>query len=141
MKTCGKCKQKKYLSEFADNKEKNDGKQYQCRQCQKKYRSDHYKKNKKKIIGQIKKRKIFIRDYVWSIKCKSSCADCGESDPVVLEFDHLGVKNFSIALAATNGYSIEKINSEIEKCEIICANCHRRRTFSRGGWEREELVE
>ena len=58
------------------------------------------------------------------------CVDCGETDPVVLEFDHLAAKSFDI------GQSIDRrpwaaILAEIEKCEVVCANCHRRRTAIR----------
>jgi hypothetical protein len=55
------------------------------------------------------------------------CADCGESDPIVLEFDHLGDKLFNIGEALTYR-NWESILAEIEKCEVVCANCHRRRT-------------
>ena len=58
------------------------------------------------------------------------CCDCGETDPVVLEFDHLTDKSFGIAggLRYRNWASVL---AEIEKCEVVCANCHRRRTAIR----------
>ena len=58
--------------------------------------------------------------------------DCGESDPLVLEFDHLRDKSFAISRGwADRGW--ESILREIEKCEVVCANCHRRRTLTRRG--------
>lgn len=58
------------------------------------------------------------------------CVDCGESDPLVLEFDHLRDKTFNIARAMPDrGW--DSILAEIEKCEVVCANCHRRRTLRR----------
>jgi len=59
------------------------------------------------------------------------CVDCGESDPVVLEFDHRDVaaKSFMIADAVRNGTSVATIMAEVEKCDVRCANCHRRRTW------------
>ncbi|GAB3633424.1 hypothetical protein GCM10027421_27770 [Microbacterium shaanxiense] len=71
-----------------------------------------------------------------------ACTDCGESDPVVLDFDHLpGVdKRFEISRAvsaSTRSWSL--IESEIAKCEVVCANCHRRRTSERAG-HRKHLI-
>lgn len=57
------------------------------------------------------------------------CVDCGENDPVVLEFDHVrGEKEFNIADVARNAVGREKLQEEIQKCEVRCANCHRRKT-------------
>jgi hypothetical protein len=60
------------------------------------------------------------------------CVDCGEADLDVLDFDHVrGAKLFTIAMAVRNGRSLQAIISEIEKCEVRCANCHRRVTRRR----------
>jgi len=70
------------------------------------------------------------------------CADCGEPDPVVLEFDHLpGVdKRFDIARSVTaSTRSWTAILYEIAKCEVVCASCHRRRTARRAG-HRKHLI-
>ncbi len=68
------------------------------------------------------------------------CVACGETDPVVLEFDHLGDKLFVIghALPYRNWQSIL---DEIEKCDVVCANCHRRRTARRRGSLRALLTQ
>jgi hypothetical protein len=68
------------------------------------------------------------------------CADCGEVDPIVLEFDHLGGKLFDIGTALPC-QSWASILAEIEKCEVVCANCHRRRTKRRQGAMRVILSE
>ena len=60
------------------------------------------------------------------------CADCGEADPIVLEFDHLKDKAFNIG-ASLSGRSWASILDEIAKCDVVCANCHRRRTARRKG--------
>jgi hypothetical protein len=67
------------------------------------------------------------------------CVDCGEHDPLVLEFDHLGDKRFTIGRALPDR-SWESLLAEIEKCEVVCANCHRRRTARRLGSVRALLV-
>ncbi len=67
------------------------------------------------------------------------CVDCGETDPVVLEFDHLRDKLFDIGqkLAVRSWTSVL---AEIEKCEVVCVNCHRRRTARRRGTLRAVLT-
>jgi hypothetical protein len=69
--------------------------------------------------------------YVWTLLEKGSCCDCGETDPVVLEFDHIGEKRKSVCDLARYGCSILTLQAEIAKCEIRCVSCHRRR--HRGG--------
>lgn len=62
------------------------------------------------------------------------CVDCGESDPVVLDFDHLRDKTKNVTAMLNSTWP--RIRREIEKCEVVCANCHRRRTAARGGFYR-----
>jgi hypothetical protein len=60
--------------------------------------------------------------------------DCGERDPIVLEFDHVrGKKKEIVSFLITQGYSLKTIAEEIAKCQVICANRHRRRTARRAG--------
>jgi hypothetical protein len=61
------------------------------------------------------------------------CVDCGETDTVVLEFDHLRDKVAGISVLANRQVDWEVIAAEIEKCDVVCANCHRRRTCARLG--------
>ena len=70
------------------------------------------------------------------------CADCGALDIRVLEFDHVqGVKYGDVGRILTNATSWPRIEAEIAKCEVRCANCHRIKTAERGHWWRVELVE
>lgn len=65
------------------------------------------------------------------------CVDCGEDDVIVLEFDHVrGKKKRTVASMLVQGYSFEKILLEIAKCDVRCANCHRRKTAKKGNWLR-----
>lgn len=94
----------------------------------------HYEANKEKMKARIKVRKIQHKAKLRSLVCRylldNPCVDCGESDPVVLEFDHLdpALKSFNIGQGISAGLSEAKIVSEIRKCEVRCANCHRRKT-------------
>jgi len=62
------------------------------------------------------------------------CAECGERDPRVLEFDHIEPRNkaYAVSKLFANGYSwgAEKLRAEIRKCRVICANCHRKHTIA-----------
>jgi hypothetical protein len=68
------------------------------------------------------------------------CIDCGEIDPLVLEFDHLGDKNFNIAHGLRDR-NWQTVLDEIAKCDVVCANCHRRRTALRAGFARAVVAQ
>jgi hypothetical protein len=88
---------------------------------------------RKQLIRQNNDRQVarmMIREFKWRYKRFVGCKDCGEKDPVVLDFDHVrGDKSFQLANAPQFGHTLEPIKREIRKCEVRCANCHRRRTF------------
>lgn len=73
------------------------------------------------------------------IKLEAGCADCGYAEnPVALDFDHIdpSTKLFQVGRKVSN--SIESLLAEIDKCEVVCANCHRIRHFfttSKLGWQ------
>lgn len=101
----------------------------------------HYDRHKQRYVDRAlkftnqarKRNKRFIRDHL----AGHPCIDCGESDPVVLDFDHVfGVKYRTISKMVSMGYGLRSIKREIAKCEVRCANCHRRVTHRR----RKELA-
>jgi hypothetical protein len=59
--------------------------------------------------------------------------DCGQTfPPYVMDFDHVrGEKKYNVGLMASSGYSLKMIAAEIQKCDLVCANCHRIRTHQR----------
>lgn len=70
----------------------------------------------------------FLADY----KRTHPCVDCGEDDPIVLDFDHVkGKKKMSLCQMKSAGMSLRLIEEEIAKCEVRCSNCHRRVTHAR----------
>lgn len=96
----------------------------------------HYEANKELIINRAKINNILAiernKKYKELFLLKNPCVDCGESDPVVLEFDHVnGIKKKNISDMVKDGYSLKLIQEEMNKCEIRCANCHRRITYQR----------
>lgn len=133
MKRCTMCKTEKALSEFNRHKGRKDGLQNMCRHCNsarsRQYYVDHHDKHR--VVMRAKNAAYVQRahEYVLRILLQSSCA-CGESDPLVLDFDHRDptTKELDISHAIQNGWSPMRLEVEIGKCDIVCANCHRRRT-------------
>lgn len=136
-KYCGKCQKTKPLSEFSKNPHKKLGVQAWCRECSRKENNRRYKEDPKYKIRinknntEVRKRN---RQFIWDYLSSHPCVDCGEKDPVVLEFDHVrDSKSFNMA-TGSRWLSLEKIKKEIEKCDIRCANCHRRKTALERGY-------
>jgi len=98
----------------------------------------HYVANRDKVIAKAKeysiKVRVRIRAFITAHLKANPCVDCGEANIIVLEFDHIGDdKDFNLSDAARKGVSMKKLNAEIAKCEVRCANCHRRKTYQRSG--------
>jgi hypothetical protein len=65
-----------------------------------------------------------------------SCQDCGIADPIVLPFDHQRSKSKDIGWLVSSGCRGSLVTAELDKCDVRCANCHRRRTARLGNWYR-----
>jgi hypothetical protein len=115
-----------------------------CRPCRAAYGREHYLANRSKYIAEAKRRKNVELDrrirFLLDFFAANPCADCGETDPRVLEFDHLRDKAFSVS-AGIRDRNWQSVLDEIAKCEVVCANCHRRRTASRGGFARAVVAQ
>lgn len=140
-KICGKCNQEKALKEYDWKKGKLRS---ICKSCVSIYTKKHYLDNKKYYIAKAKiNRKRSherLRNYLLAYYRSHSCVDCGESDPIVLEFDHVKGKTRGISVMLTSAVSIATLEREIAKCEVVCANCHRRRTTKTFNWYRAIAV-
>ena len=133
-KVCNHCGEEKPIEEFNWRWKKMGKRQGTCRTCQKQQKKNWYEKNKETHIANMYENRVRKqtdgREYVWNYLSTHPCVDCGESDPVVLEFDHVrGEKRASLSRLIRNGHSIEVIEKEISKCEVVCANCHKKRTY------------
>lgn len=125
------------------------------------YNIQYYKKNREKILKQceehrklnreqakayakeyrkqfsgyqyVKRHRELLRDYLISIKDGATCLDCGYQYPhFMLDFDHVrGKKEFAISSCLLKTMSLERVMNEIKKCELVCSNCHRIRTYTR----------
>jgi 5-methylcytosine-specific restriction endonuclease McrA len=115
------------------NEEKvKQGNKFKCKSCNKEYQQKWYQENKKlqsqKVSINRNKNKKLNRDYIFEFLKNNPCKMCGESDILVLEFDHLHNKKYNISEMLANGNCLEAVKKEIEKCQVLCANCHRRKT-------------
>lgn len=133
-KFCNSCSTSKPVTDFNKKKDKYQSK---CRACDNAYTRAHYKANKLSYIERTSKRKLeqiaLKQKWVLDYFKNNPCIDCNESDPVVLEFDHLLNKSGNVSKFILNS-SLENLIKEIEKCEVVCANCHRRRTAKQQNW-------
>jgi hypothetical protein len=144
LRACGRCGQRKPAAEFAWRRKARGQRDNYCRPCRADYKRQHYSAHRERYVANATQRKrttsrerasllvAFFRD--------RPCADCGESDPLVLEFDHLAHKSFNIAKGIRD-HSWQSVLDEISKCEVVCANCHRRRTALRGGFARAVVAQ
>ena len=74
-------------------------------------------------------KRLWLRNYL----ADNPCIDCGESDPIVLEFDHQGDKSFTIGAVASVSPAFNRLIAEVAKCQVRCANCHRKKTYKELG--------
>ena len=131
-KSCPKCGQLKSIDDFAFKYKDRDVRQWCCRSCNSAYKLSWYERNreihKHKVRNVRDRASANNRARTWSYLAQHPCVDCGEIDPVVLEFDHLRDKFKDVGYMVTAGFTWSAIQLEIEKCEVRCANCHRRKT-------------
>lgn len=121
MKSCRQCGILKDTKSFRERKCKDSENRYvmgTCKKCEADYRHN---------------RRSHVKKTLQDIKLKNGCADCGYKDsPYALDFDHLpeNDKLFNISEARFSK-SLSALLKEVEKCEVVCANCHRIRTAER----------
>lgn len=131
-KICSKCKAEKDLLEFHKRSKSEDGFASWCKECNKNARKASYKKEPSVQKGLARKTVLRNKEYIYQKLLNSSCVDCGENNPCLLEFDHImGDKVRGVCEGAVRGWSLEKIDKEISKCEIRCICCHRLKTLER----------
>lgn len=138
LKVCATCKNKKDETSFSWKDKKKGFRHYVCSECHSIYRKKHYEKNKQKYIDKARKwneeQKVKLQKILFEYLTEHPCVDCGESDVVVLDFDHQSDKHLPLSTMFKHRYSVKKVLAEIEKCEVRCANCHRKRTAKEKGY-------
>jgi hypothetical protein len=131
MRRCGRCAEVKPVGDFNWRRKAVGQRDNYCRPCRAEYHHEHYVANRARYIDNARRRAqaLALERAAYLIEYFRTwpCADCGESDPIVLEFDHRGDKLFTIS-GAIRDRNWQSVLDEIAKCDVVCANCHRRRT-------------
>lgn len=137
-KICAKCHlPKDSVNDFHWRNKAKGIRQSWCKSCAIAVRIASYKKHHVKAMQHIAARRSYLKAKIYEYLRDKCCTDCSEADPIVLDFDHVkGTKIKSVCVLANQGFAWSTILSEIEKCEVVCSNCHRRRTALRAGWIR-----
>lgn len=109
--------------------------QSSCRACHNAYQKAYYQRNPKQRYSASKagKRRQQEIDHLLRSTKDRPCMDCGKSYPsYVMDFDHCrGKKLMDLSMARQKHWKIQRILDEIAKCDVVCSNCHRERTWSR----------
>jgi hypothetical protein len=107
------------------------------------YYREYYLRNKAVYVARAISHNRKVREVVRGAK-RRPCADCGQSYPYyVMDFDHRESEEKICNVADLNGHrrtSLQKLMAEIAKCEVVCANCHRKRTYERWLARRKEAA-
>lgn len=138
LKQCGKCKEIKEEKEFTIKNKRKNLFQNECKTCTNLYKKEWYRNNSKihkervKIVNERKKQEL--RSIILKAK-DAPCVDCRQKYiPFAMDFDHLPgtKKSFNIGIASgRNHCSVKTLLEEIAKCDLVCSNCHRIRTYNR----------
>ena len=138
-KNCRICKQNRPIEDYTKCSRSSDQFGYECKNCRtvifKKYYLANKTKQSKKAVDWKRKKRNEAFDYIKAIKAVTPCVDCKiQYPPYVMDFDHRDptIKLFSIGSMAKFRATLEDVKTEIAKCDIVCANCHRMRTHNQG---------
>lgn len=140
MRRCTRCREEKSIEAFNFKYKEKGIRQSHCRQCASLLIRKHYLAHKEYYLKKARSRnnrmRTEVRNYVWGFLKSHPCVDCGETDPIVLEFDHIVEKKDNIGTMIKYS-SVKGIKEEINNCEVRCANCHRRITAKRQKWTKQ----
>jgi hypothetical protein len=125
MRICSTCKIEKELDQFH---RKGEGHTHMCKECRKTYIKEHYQANIEKYKASAKNSRLSFRKWFRELKSTLKCSKCGENHPACLDFHHENPKEkeISIGLAVVQQWPKHKIISEMNKCIVLCSNCHRK---------------
>jgi hypothetical protein len=140
---CTVCGENKDVEAFGFRNKAAGRRHRKCKTCVAAYGRTHYARNRQTYItrnvGNTRvlraRRRRWVRQ-LWDYLTAHPCVDCGAQDPRILEFDHRDrrTKAESVTLLARRGVRWSRIEAEIAKCDVRCANCHRRRTAAQFNW-------
>ena len=133
---CSTCKINKSPKSFSfRNKTKNIRNKI-CKSCIGISRKIYKKNNKEKIRQKDQRRADNLKEAVYNYLLTHPCKECGESEPLFLEFDHINPEDkiATIANLVSNKKSLNTILNEITKCQVLCVKCHRLKSAKEGNY-------
>lgn len=122
---CSKCNQDKPEEEFCFKDKSLNKRHTVCKVCQREYKLKYYYSNKESHYKRNQKTNDKIADFIDDYKRKHPCIVCGETAVECLDFHHLKDKDIEVSKLRRKG-SINRLITEISKCIVLCANCHRK---------------
>ena len=138
-RSCVKCGISKEPDGFAWRSKRNNERHARCKECYREAMKDHYRDNKDQYIKKNKEAKHRKTEFLIKLREETPCNDCGNKFPYyVMEFDHLKHKKEDVTTLV--GSSWKKLLTEIKKCDLVCANCHRVRTHRRRKAQVDQLA-
>ena len=129
-KRCTRCGKRKPLTKFCLNRSKKSGRQSWCTSCCVEYNRKWLAKNPGAKRQRNNHDYLLRRQWLDRYLEARVCTRCGQSDPAVLEFHHRNPakKVAGIAKMVRRGYGLAALKREVRKCDVVCANCHRKLT-------------
>jgi len=132
-KICTKCNIEKDEQDFRIRNKSKNKRSCWCKSCFSLYEREKWKNSptvRSRHNDQLNSRRIRNSQYVWDFLKLHPCVDCGNSNPIVLEFDHRNPndKSYNICDLTFNASNIDLLKIEIDKCDVVCSNCHKIRT-------------
>jgi hypothetical protein len=109
-----------------------------CKECGKGLTRNHYRNNKRQYLDRNVRSYMKRRELMRQMKSRA-CADCGIQYPFyVMDFDHREGERKEYELNRIDRMTTRAILREIKKCDVVCSNCHRVRTYKRRIKQEEE---
>lgn len=101
---------------------------YKNSEAQKAAQHAWYLRNKANMLQKQSLRKADFRRQLHLYKLQLKCERCPESEPCCLDFHHRdpSQKKFEVANAVSQNRTFKRVMEEIDKCMVLCANCHRK---------------
>lgn len=139
IRRCSQCKQEKELSKEFFNTRDKLGKKFRtdCKECQHLKQSEAYQKKAQVYKACSQKYRAVLKEQnqklLWEFLLENPCVRCGETNPVILDLDHLRDKRYEIS-DIIKWHKWDSVLREIDKCQVLCVGCHRKKTAKDFGY-------
>jgi len=141
LKECNRCSKEKPISDFSVRRASPDGLCGDCKLCAVEKQKKQYRNNKKYYLDRNREIRSKNREKYRETKEGKPCAHCGGLFPqVCMDYDHIDPKTKKLCVAQMLGYSWKDIEKEISKCELICSNCHRIKTYETTNRQKQHTI-